>query len=322
MTSSLFVGVRAKMNGKQYRPAGAVFAVEGTVYPGAPNPPSFITDDGNGYWCGFASGVIGGLCNVADGLWYSECIPYPAKTTPMWPSAQIGQHNLGFRVKAYADWYYAQSWPGKPAGSYEGLNINVVAWSQGGIAADLFWQVDVFPASGYLNYLKPYIGHIYIVGDPLRTSGISVGNDLAGLPGPGKLDGVTTGGIGGPKQLTVEETTYLSSDGRPVIISFNNKGDLYGAAPMGDTPKTSLPAAGKVEYGFFKIIMQPGFVDIVEIGGEIIVHPIGAVEAGWNAGKFFSEGQNASHFQYTDAMLWIINDLVAVGNSLPHQLGV
>lgn len=312
MTSSLFVNIRAQKNGTQYRPCGGVFAVEGTVYPGAPAPPTYILDDGTGYWCGFASGTIGGLINVADGLWYSECIGYPAVTTPMWPSAQIGQHNLGFSIKNFADSFY-QTWGFYPP-------IAVVSWSQGAIATDLWWTIDVLPETGYLHYLLPYIYRIYNYGDVLRCPGISHGNDYAGLPTPGTLDGETTGGIGGPLDLTSEQTNVLAPDGRYVVQSFNNAGDLYGAAPVGDNPWKSMPAVAKVEYGFFKIIMNPGFLDIVEIGGEIIVHPIGAVEAGWNAGKFFSEGMNAPHFQYWDAMDWIIGDLVSLGNSLPHQL--
>lgn len=316
MTSSVpMVQMRAKLNGRDYRPCGAIFAVEGTVYPGAPDPPRPLTDDGNGWWAGFASGVIGGLANAQDGLWYSECIGYPAVTTPMWPSAQIGQHNLGFRTKAYADWHF------QTYGTYEGLVILWVAWSQGAIATDLAWTVDVLPENGYLHYLKPYIWRIYNFGDPLRCPGISHGDDYAGLPGPGKEDGQITGGVGGTQDLTPEQTNVVAPDGKYVLCSFNNNGDLYGAAPVGPTPWKSMPASGKVEYGFFKVIMQPGFLDVVEIGLDIF-HPIGDVEAAGNAIKFFSAGTNAPHFRYWDAMNWCIQDALAIGNSLPHQLGV
>jgi hypothetical protein len=315
VTSGLFVNIRAEANGMPYSPCGAIFAVEGTVYPGAPYPPQPLLDDRTGWWAGFASGAIGGLTNVADGLWYSECIGYPALTTPMWPSAQIGQHNLGFRVKAYADRYFAIH------GTYDGLVMCVVGWSQGAIATDLWWSVDVLPANGYLHYLLPYVWRVYNYGDPLRCPGISHGNDSAGLPSPGKLDGVDTGGVGGPLDLTPAQTNIVAPDGKYVLQSFNNPGDLYGAAPVGLTPWTSLPAAGQVEYGFFKIIMQPGFLDIIEVGLDIF-HPIGAIEGAVNAIKFFSAGMNAPHFHYEAAMDWVIGDALAIGNSLPHQQGV
>lgn len=312
MTSAGITGlwpqIRAQKNGLEYRPCGGVFAVEGTIYPGAPAPPRPLTDDGNGWWAGFASGALGGLINVADGLWYTETIGYPAVTTPMMPSAQIGQHNLGFAIENFAASYKAAYGEYPP--------ICVVGWSQGAIAVDLWWTQDVLPANGKMNYLKDYIYRVYNYGDPLRAEGISLGNDLAHLPTPGTMYGKPTAGIGGPQNLTKEQTLVTAPDGVNVVLSFNNPGDLYGAAPSYST------AAGKVEYSFFKMIMNPGFVDIVGgIAGDIF-HPIGDVEAGFNAAKFFSAGMDAPHYQYTDAMLWIIGDLVALGNSLPHQLGV
>lgn len=312
MTSAGITGlwpqIRADKNGLEYRPCGGVFAIEGTVYPGAPAPPRPLTDDGNGFWAGFASGALGGLINVADGLWYTECIGYPAVTTPMWPSAQIGQHNLGASIDRFAKSYKAQFGDYPP--------IAVVAWSQGAIAADLWWTVDVLPENGSMHYLLPYVYRIFNYGDPLRSEGISLGNDLAGLPGPGEMYGKPTAGIGGPQNLTKEQTLVTSPDGVNVVLSFNNKDDLYGAAPSYST------AAGKVEYSFFKMIMNPGFVDIV--GGILgdFLHPIGDIEAGFNAAKFFAAGANAAHYHYEDAMLWVINDLVTLGNSLPHQLGI
>lgn len=304
-----YAQLRAAKNGMPWQPAGGVFAIEGTVYPGAPGPVTPITDnDDEGWWAGFASGTIGGLINVADGLWYVESVGYPAVTTPMWPSAQIGQHNLGLAIKAFADEYKASFGVYPP--------MCVVAWSQGAIASDLLWSVDILPADGYLHYLLPYIYRIYNYGDPLRAEGLSLGDTAAGLPGPGTQDGKPTAGIGGPQDLTAAQTLVKAPDGVNVILSFNNKGDLYGAAPSYST------ATGKVEYSFFQDIMKPGLFTIV--GGFMgdILHVVGDVKAAANAIKFFSAGQNAPHFQYWPAMNWVINDLVQLGNSLPHRLGV
>lgn len=301
--------IRAMKAGGIWQPAGGVFAVEGTVYPGAPGQPIPITDnDDDGWWAGFASGAIGGLINAADGLWYVECVGYPALTVPMWPSAQIGQHNLGIAIKAFADEYKANFGYYPP--------ICVVAWSQGAIASDLWWITDVLPENGYLHYLKDYIYRIYNYGDPLHAEGISLGDTLAGLPGPGTSGGKPTAGIGGPQDLTKEQTLVLAPDGINVVLSFNNKGDLYGAAPSYST------SAGKVEYSFFKDIMTPGVFTIV--GGFMgdLVHVIGDVKAAANAIKFFAAGPNAPHFKYWPAMSWVVQDLVKLGNSLPHNLGV
>lgn len=305
-----YAQARAAANGMPWQPAGGVFAIEGTVYPGAPWPVIPITDnDDEGWWAGFASGALGGLINVADGLWYVESIGYPAVTTPMWPSAQIGQHNLGFSIKMFADAFHAAF------GFYP--PICVIAWSQGAIASDLWWSQDVLPESGYLHYLLPYIYRIYNYGDVLRTPGISHGDDAAGLQGPGK----TNGGIGGKEDLTPEQTNVKAPDGQYVILSFNNKGDLYGDAPTGLDPWKHPTDTGLVEYSFFKMIMQPGLINIVHLGGDVF-KIVGDVKAGFNAIKFFGAGQNAPHYHYEAAMAWVVGDLVRLGNSLPHQLGV
>jgi hypothetical protein len=309
-----YAQIRAMKAGGNWQPCGGVFAVEGTVYPGAPFPPTPITDnDDLGWWAGFASGAIGGLINAADGLWYVECIGYPAVTTPMWPSAQMGQHYLGFAIKAFEDECMARF------GTY--LPACVVAWSQGAIASDLWWTVDVLPEDGYLHYLLPYIYRIYNYGDPLRCPGISHGDEVAGLPGPGKEDGQITGGVMGKEDLRPEQTNLLAPDGQFVLLSFNNNGDLYGAAPTGKEPWVKETASGHVEYTFAKMIMQPGFINIIHIGGDIF-HVIGDIKAAGNAIKFFGAAQNAPHFHYEAAMSWVVGDLVRLGSSLPHNLGV
>jgi hypothetical protein len=314
VTSSLFVDIRAQANGLQYRPAGGLFVVEGTVYAGAPGPPSFITDDGNGFWSGFASGVAGGLANVADGLWDSRMVGYPAKTVPMWPSVQTGRTNLAADLVAYADEYY------KANGSYAGMVIAGSAWSQGVMAWLQCFFNDILPVSGTLHYLLPYIWRIYCFGDPFRCPGIAHGNDLMGQPHPPNVDGQMTGGIGGPLDYTVEQANLLAPDGRPLIYSFVNENDLYADSPCGTNPWNSEPSVGEVEYLFFKIIMQPTFGDIVALA-ELLGKPIGDVEALVLVAEFFGAGQNAGHYQYTAAMLAAINDLLALGNSLPHNPG-
>jgi hypothetical protein len=127
--------------------------------------------------------------------------------------------------------------------------------------------------------------------------------------------GKPTAGVGGTKyNMSVADATILAPDGIPVINSFNNPGDLYGAAP---NPSTS---AGKVEAGFADDIFR-GTVNVVALGGDLF-KIVGDVEAGYNAIKFFGAGQNAPHYHYEAAMDFTCTDLISLGNSLPHQLGV
>lgn len=304
-----YAQLRAAKNGMLWQPAMGVFAIEGTVYPGAPGPVTPITDnDDEGWWAGFASGALGGLINAADGLCYVESVGYPAITTPMLPSAQIGQHNLGIATKSFADEFHTVF------GFYP--PIAWIAWSQGTMAADLCWTVDVLPETGYLHYLKPYIYRIYNYGEPFRCEGVSIGDLRAGLAGPGTSEGKPTAGVGGKTyNLTEAQTLVNAPDGVNVINSFNNKGDLYGAAP---SPSTE---AGQVEASFAEMIFKPGLVGILHIGGDLF-KLVGDIKAGWNVLKFFSAGANAPHYHYEQAMAFTIADIIALAQSLPHQLGV
>lgn len=303
------------MNGLAYSPAGALFCVEGTVYPGAPFPPSWISGDNNGYWCGFASGVVGAVCNAQDGLWASPTFGYPAKTTPMWPSVQTGRVNLGLCVGQFADQYHQSH-----GNSYDGMVLNFSAWSQGVMALIEWFRNDVLPVGAPQHYLLPYIYRMYCFGDPFRCPGIAHGNELAGMPAPGKIDGVTSGGIAGPLNYTVEIANLKAPDGAWLIYSFANPNDLYAYAPSGDSPWTTQPSAGSVEYLFFQIIMQPSAALFLKLT-KLIGSPIGDIQALANVIKFFGAGNNAGHFQYGQAMVAAANDCVALGKSLPHASG-
>lgn len=311
MTSGLFPAIRAAKNGVAFQPAGGIFAVEGTVYPGAPAPPSFIAGDNNGYWCGFASGVVGGLCNEQDGLWESPGVGYPAVTTPMWPSVQTGRANLNVQLAAYAMRYY------KAHGSYDGMVIIGSAWSQGAMVWMQTFILDILPTTGSLHYLLPHVYRLYNFGDIFRCPGIAHGNEIAGLPLPPKLDGQTTGGIGGALDYTADVANMLAPDGKFLVYSFVNQNDLYADSPCGDNPWHKLPSVGKVELLFFKIIMQPNFADIIALA-ELVDKPIGDVEALLNTGKFFAAGTNAGHYQYGPGMDAAIDDALKLGLSLPH----
>jgi hypothetical protein len=306
--------IRALETGTVWQPAGGLFAVEGTVYPGAPLDPVPLTNnhyDGE-QWCGFASGTVGAVINIADGLLHCECVGYPALTANMGASAAVGALNTALRIDAFAKSYFAQF------GYYP--QIWVVGWSQGAWVLDLVWRQYVLASNGLLNYLKNYFWSIYNYGDVFRCSAISRGNDYGGFAPPGKVDNDVDGGIAGPEQLTVDETNIIAPDGRFVIKSFNHHGDLYGDAPMGANPQKSLPAAGKVEYSFFKMIETTSAFTIVSGFMGDILHVIGDVEAAANAIKFFSAAQNAPHFNYWDEMTWVANDIVQSALTLPHQL--
>lgn len=314
MTSSLFVNIRAELDGVPYSPAGCIFAVDGTAYPGAPVPPNPELDDGNGYWCGFASGMVGGASNVHDGLWASACIGYPAAVVPMQPSWMIGVVNLATAIEYYANLYYASH-----NNSYDGLALVLSGYSQGAMVVGWYWINYVLNPSGPHHYLAPFFYRIYQYGDPFRTPGIAHGNALAGLSESIITDGVETGGIGiSELYITPDQANLLAPDGKFIYNSCANQGDIYGACPTGTNPK-SIAGAGKTGYLIFEEIQNPSIINTLKIAEALLV-PLGMVEEIINGMIFAAKGTNAPHWLYFPQMDACISDLLALGQSLPHQV--
>ncbi|MGZ4662777.1 MAG: hypothetical protein ACXVYB_16015 [Arthrobacter sp.] len=313
MTSSEFVAVRAALNGMPYSPAGYFFAVDGTTYPGAPAPPSPIFDDGNGYWCGFSSGMVGGLANVADGLWASSCIGYPAGVVPMGPSVVTGVVNLATAIEYAANLYYASH------GTYDGLVIAGSGYSQGAMVWATYWTRYVLNPNGPHHYLAPHIWRIYQFGDPYRTPGIAHGNALAGLSESIVQDGVQTGGIGGTADITVEQSNLRAPDGKFIYNSCANAGDIYAACPTG-LNTAALAGAGKTANLIFNEVQNPSLINTIKIAEALLV-PIGMVEEIINGMVFGAQGTHAPHWNYWAQLDACIQDALMLGLSLPHQVG-
>jgi hypothetical protein len=129
----------------------------------------------------------------------------------------------------------------------------------------------------------------------MRSPGIANGNKFAGLPMPKDLDGVITGGISGPEDLTPEQTPDF-------LLSFANDGDLYASSPQGINHESP---AGKVEKLIYDFIQEVTFIDVMAIAEEILkvifmpmTSLIPLIQAIINAGLFFGAGMNAPHYHY------------------------
>lgn len=306
MTSSFFdVQTLAELNGVEYKPAGAIFAVDGTSYIGAPGipPPG----------AGFSSDLVYSLMGIQDGLWASYLIPYPAITFPMGPSVDAGVANLSAALLSYAGSYYAANQ------TYDGMVIVLSGYSQGAMVTGKVWRLILDPTSN-LGFLKDYVYRIYQFGDPYRCPGIAHGNELAGQPLPPEVDSVVTGGIGGPEDLTPDESNVLAPDGHYVLCSFVNPGDLYADCPTGDNPWEDYDEAqaGAVEYSIFKVVQNATFIDVISVAADLFM-PVGMVEAIINGLTFLAQGAAASHYHYEEAQAAAVQDCLALGNSLPHQ---
>ena len=309
MTSGLFVDVRSALNGTVRRPAGVIVCVEGTAYPGCPGPPSMILEDGTGFWSGFASGLVGGVCDSQDGLFDSYLVPYGAATIPMWPTVQQAREEVVAFLLQYIPAYIAQ-WGEKPA-------VILTGYSQGSMATDQVYTEDYLAESGRLNPYLDCLYRSYQFGHVFRTPGIAHGNALIGASESIISSGVETGGIGGPLDLTVAQTNRAAPDGRPTVYSCANSGDIYAACAVGDTPWTKIASEGAIADIFYKVIMQPTFADIVSVAG-VLGHPIAGIIELFSVMKFFAEGPNAPHYQYYPQMVGCIDDCYQLGLSLPH----
>jgi len=314
MTSSVsFVQARQIQLGRKWMPCGGFFAVDGTAYPGSPNAPTPILDNGSGFWSGFSSGMVGGLTNLLDGLWASFCIAYEASTVPMWSSVQQARGYLVACIDNFAKWFYGKFgfWP----------PICLSGYSQGSMVTDQVWLLDILSPNGALHYLAPYVYRIYQFGHIFRNPGNARGNVLAGLPESISTDGVETGGIGCELDNTNEQVALLAPDGQPIMTSTANKGDIYGACPTGLEPWSLNTLANPAKTGrlFFKVVMDPTPIDVIELV-EVIQTPIASIEEGIATAEFFAQGNNSPHYQYYAQMDACINDAYQLGLSLPHTI--
>jgi hypothetical protein len=270
MTSGLFVDVKHIQLGMIRRPAGVIVAVEGTSYPGfdpvnGAFPPSMILNDGTGFWSGFSSALVGGICNLQDGLFDSYLVPYKAPTIPMWNGVQEAREKVVAWLDNYQKTFYLR-W-----GVY--APIVLTGYSQGSMAIDQVFMLDILADGGRLNYLKNYVYRIYQFGHIFRTPGVAKGNVLIGQSESIIVDGQESGGIGCGLDVPLDVVALLAPDGKPIYYSCALKGDIYTCCAVGTNPWTAPAKEGKVGYIFEQIIMKPtltGMIKTLTVLGEPI----------------------------------------------------
>lgn len=222
--------------------------------------------------------------------WQWQPIGYPAAVFPMNPSVQNARAQIVAALggPASAD-YQARVYPSGP--------FALSGYSQGAIVTGQVWSQDILPDTGVLHHRLPDCLSVVNFGDPLRASGVANGNVFQQIPIPGTLDGVATGGISGPLDLTAAQTNVLNSLGKPVVMSFALPGDLYASAPVGPNPQTAEADAGKVGTSIYSFIENGSFFTLVAIAGDVFV-PLGTIEEIINGIQFAAAGTNAPHWQY------------------------
>lgn len=221
-----------------------------------PKQHVIITVNGTGSPDPFGPGFAGELGSQVDQeLFFWQPVGYPAATFPMGPSVDVGVSEVVRLVPLYA---MSAQWSGK---------IVLSGYSQGAMVVDKVWRDEILSPSGRLHALAQS-GAIEVIGivnfgDPMRAPGICNGNVAAGFPIPAPLDGYVTGGIAGPGDLTPAQTP-------PFLMSCNNDGDLYGAAPVGTAPWTQQTGVGLDETLIFNIVQNFDVANIIAIVQEAL----------------------------------------------------
>lgn len=261
---------------------------------GEPDPfgPGFSGDIGRA----FADNPWARVADLIDGVEHSSSpvfwqpTGYPAGVFPMNPSVQAGVTEVRRLV-------LLQHTPGYP--------LFMSGYSQGAIVVGQVFLQDFWHPNGQFHTRLPDLarGGIINFGDPYRAPGVANGNKTFGFPMPKTLDGVSTGGIGGPLDLTPDETPDW-------YLSCALDGDLYACAPVGDDPWKHEASAGKVETSIYNLVESGSPKDFLKIALDLGA-PIGMVEAIFNGMKFASQGTNAPHWQYGPfvgpAINWILS---------------
>lgn len=265
-------------------------SVNGT---GVPDPygPGFsgdigraLTDPWNNVWASFWGAEF---ANVFD--W--QPIGYPAAVIPMGTSV----NNAIYRPASGDD---GGGIVAEVLARPKGTPLILSGYSQGAIATGQCLRDAFLNPTGPLHARLPDLKGVINFGDPMRCPGLAVGNTVAGMAQPSKLDGQVTGGIAGPGCLTAEQSG--------LVVSCALDGDLYAAAPVGANPWTDEPLVGQIETRIYNFIVSgslgTGIAAIAKGVWQEFEHPwentIGLVEAIYNGLKFAAAGTNAPHWQY------------------------
>jgi hypothetical protein len=265
-------------------------------------PPrhTIITVNGTGIPDPFGSGFAGDVGRgVNDELWFWQPIGYPAAVMPMGPSVAAGITEVLRQIDLH---------PGTFALS---------GYSQGAIVTGHVWRDHLL--SGSHNHRLSDCLAVVNFGDPLRCPGVANGNKFAGMPLPKTLDGVTTGGIAGPDDLTAAQTPDN-------FLSFALDGDLYASAPVGDDPHpaSAEAPAGADETLIYNLIQSFSFSTIlgfaeyaVKFLNKPLAQVIPLIEAIINGLTFAAAGTSAPHWQYQGAAAAAVGYLNELGANVP-----
>jgi len=245
---------------------------------------------GSDMWSGFPAQVAQAAQNAYPKVFYWQPVGnWPAAAFPMGPSVDAGVAE-GQRLLTQ---------------EHTSGQIILIGYSQGAICASHLWRdVILNPGGACHNRVNDVIAAITF-GNPCRAPGVANGNAFAGWPMPAEIDGVVTGGIAGPDDLTPAQTPAFWYDFVNTMAGVDNH-DLYTECPTGPTPATNEAGPGVIETQIYDIVQQATGPDIFAIVSDVLklVGPsafeeaLSITEAIYNGGLFLAAGPNAAHYTY------------------------
>jgi hypothetical protein len=254
--------------------------------------------------------------NLPDTYLWQPVGDYPAATFPMGPSVLDGINSLIYMTTGVPVEGSNTTVPGPV---YTENSFILLGYSQGAIVVCAFVQWCF--ANNREDILQRLVA-VGVWGNPCRLPGFASGNEFAGWPLPGTVDGYITGGISGPgtanlpagagvmtpDQVQPQLETPVTHYWGDFVNTIGDGPDLYADCPTGPSPVTldgeAIP--GSAETLIYEIIQGIGTEDLPELelqltrlfGMEAVPEMIGIAEAIITGGLFFIKGMNASHFTY------------------------
>jgi hypothetical protein len=241
---------------------------------------------------------------------------YPAATFPMGPSVTAGVQSLIYLTTG-------ETYDGfniTPGRTYGKNSLILVGYSQGAMVVCQFIQwCYQFNRMDILSRIVC----VAVLGNPQRLEGWASGNQFAGWPMPGKVDGAVTGGIAqtvnanGPTNMTLEQMKpHLPHPVKHFWGDFVNTNDadkgtteLYANCPQNDV--------GSVEQSIFNLVQN---VDLATAWGlaQDLGHPLPDILAIFNGFLFLAAQGNADHYSYDTTPIY---NFVALAGSETAPFG-
>lgn len=214
----------------------------------------------------------GQMLGKPQGLnWFWFLVTYPAAVFPMGPSWRQGIEIVVY-VLLNPRQFGIPCW--QDANGRWVFRHVLDGYSQGAIVVARVWRDEILNPNGRLHHLLPYCLGTITYGPPLRAPGIAYGNtEICGLPVPPPVDGLITGGIAGPDDLTPAQCLFPDGHplaGQPAVYDHCAVGDLYGDCPVGDNPWTAISSVGHDENLIYDIIQDFTGSNILAIAKAVI----------------------------------------------------